>query len=496
MPNRRGIEVGGEQAPNVIGGPAAGAGNLISGNTEGVRIEGGEVGTVTVQGNRIGTAADGVTALGNTSFGVIIAMTNNLIGGTGAGEGNLIAFNGAGVIVSNRGQAGNGNAILRNSIYSNGGRGIDLGENGVTPNDKADIDTGANNLQNFPLLTGSAFANGSVSVSGTLNSAGNTTYRLEFFGNDAIDPSGFGEGQVFLGAADVQTDASGDAAFSFDFPIAKTSMRLTATATDPAGNTSEFSGGLGQLLNISTRLRVQSGDNVLIGGFIITGPNPKRVIVRGIGPSLSGTVEDFLADPVLELHDENGTLATNDDWKESDQAAIEATLIPPTKDLESAIVRTLPGGGAGYTAVLRGKDNSSGVAVVEAYDLDTSANSKLANISTRGLVATGNDVLIGGFIAGNGVTRVIVRALGPSLPVAGALADPTLELFDGNGSSLALNDSWRSSQEDEIAGTGIPPPDDAECAIVATLPPSAYTAVVRGAGGATGIALVEIYALN
>ena len=191
-------------------------------------------------------------------------------------------------------------------------------------------------------------------------------------------------------------------------------QRVTSTATDPNGNTSEFSSAIGQLLNISTRLRVQTGENVLIGGFILTGTDPKRVIVRAIGPSLSNFFPDFLADPTLELHGPAGfTTVANDNWKVrpdggSQQAEIEATGLAPTNDLESALVQTLPANNSAYTAIVAGKNATTGIGLVEAYDLNTTTNSKLANISTRGFVETGNNVLIGGFIAGNGVTRVII----------------------------------------------------------------------------------------
>jgi T5SS/PEP-CTERM-associated repeat protein len=264
------------------------------------------------------------------------------------------------------------------------------------------------------------------------------------------------------------------------------------------------------LLNISTRLNVQTGDNVLIGGFIITGTDPKKVIIRGIGPSLANVgVQGFLADPILELHDASTTLETNDDWKtrsdgSSQQAEIEATTIPPTNDLESAIVRTLPANNASYTAVVRGKDNTTGIGVVEAYDLDQAANSKLGNISTRGFVNSGDNVLIGGFITGNGLTKVMVRAIGPSLTnfgVANPLQDPTLELHDSNGVTIRSNDNWKtredgSSQQSEIEATTIPPTNDLESALVQTLSPGNYTAVVRGKDNTTGIAVVEVYNLQ
>ena len=174
--------------------------------------------------------------------------------------------------------------------------------------------------------------------------------------------------------------------------------------------------------NISTRLRVETGDNVLIGGFIITGTQPKRVIVRAIGPSLSSFFSGTLADPILELHG-SGAFATitNDNWRSDQETEIIATTIPPSDDLESAIVSNLPANSSNYTAIVRGVNNGTGIGVVEAYDLDRTVDSKLANISTRGLVQTGDNVLIGGFIiVGQNPLRVIVRAIGPSLSVTGS----------------------------------------------------------------------------
>ena len=257
-----------------------------------------------------------------------------------------------------------------------------------------------------------------------------------------------------------------------------------------------------QLLNISTRLRVLTGENVLIGGFIVTGGENKQVIIRAIGPSLAGAgVAGVLEDPTLELYDGAGDLvAQNDDWENDEQAAIEATTIPPSDDRESAIVRTLAPGA--YTAIVRGKDETTGVGLVEAFDLALGANSKLANISTRGFVETGENVMIGGFILGpadRGNGRVIVRAIGPSLTasgVDGALQDPTMELYNGSGTLITSNDNWKDTQRADIEATQIPPADDRESAIVATLPAGNYTAIVSGVGNTTGVALVEGYNLE
>jgi len=261
--------------------------------------------------------------------------------------------------------------------------------------------------------------------------------------------------------------------------------------------------------NISTRLQVQTGDNVLIGGFIVTGTQPKKVILRAIGPSLADAMPPLvgvLANPALELHDATGALLdSNDDWVNSpDKQAIIDSTIAPTNDLESAIVATLPANGASYTAIVSGVNNTKGIGLVEAYDLDQSADSKLANISTRGFVSTAENVMIAGTIVlGQGAQTVLIRAIGPSLanavpPVTDALSDPMLELHDASGTLIQSNDNWRSDQEADIIATGAPPTDDLESALIATLPANStgYTAIVSGVNNTTGVALVEIYALQ
>jgi hypothetical protein len=261
-----------------------------------------------------------------------------------------------------------------------------------------------------------------------------------------------------------------------------------------------------QFLNISTRLRVQTGDNVLIGGFIITGTDPKKVIIRGIGPSLAQFFSGALTDPTLELYQGTTLLASNDNWKtrpdgSSQQAEVEATTIPPTNDLEAAIVRTLDPGA--YTAILRGKGDATGIGVVEAYDLTPGTNSKAGNISTRGFVDSGDNVMIGGLIiggGGGGNSKVVVRAIGPTLGnfgISGALQDPTLELHDGNGTLLVFNNNWQDdASAAEIQADNLAPNDPRESAVLRSLPPGAYTAIVRGSGSTTGIALVEAYNLQ
>ena len=258
------------------------------------------------------------------------------------------------------------------------------------------------------------------------------------------------------------------------------------------------------LLNISSRDSVQTAAQVLIAGFIITGNDSKRIMVRGMGPSLGG-VGGVLADPTLELHQGNATIAVNDNWKinsdsSSQQAAVQATTLPPANDNEAVILANLNPGP--YTAILAGKNGGTGTGVIELYDLGPLANSQLANISTRGFVGTNSNVLIGGVIVGaGGTSNVIVRALGPSIPVAGALADPTLELRDASGALVQSNDNWKirasdgSSQQATVEATTIAPSTDAESAIVQTLSPGNYTAIVRGKNNTTGIALIEVYNL-
>jgi hypothetical protein len=252
--------------------------------------------------------------------------------------------------------------------------------------------------------------------------------------------------------------------------------------------------------NLSTRVSVQGGDGVAIAGFIISGSSPKQVLIRGIGASLSNFgIVNPLQDPTLELYDSAGhTIATNDDW----QIATNADQIPaafqPADSREPAILATLPPGS--FTAVLRGKNGGSGVGLIEMYDLSTGAGSKLTNVSTRGFVGTGENVMIGGFIlsGGSGERQTLIRALGPTLAqapfnITGNLTDPTLMLVDANGSVVASNNDWKSSQESEIQATSLAPPNDNEAAILTTLPPGSFTAIVSGKNGETGIALVDVF---
>lgn len=257
------------------------------------------------------------------------------------------------------------------------------------------------------------------------------------------------------------------------------------------------------LVNLSTRLRVETGENVGIAGFILTGSAPKEITVRALGPSLNvggQPVEGRMSNPAFTLFDAEGTpIGGNDNWLDSDRARELSNrgLAPPHAAEAADIFRLSPGA---YTASIEGVNGESGVGLIELYDIDQGAPANAVNISTRGRVQTGDNVLIGGFIIGGSTTqRVIVRAIGPSLTargVAGALANPTLELVNASGTTVAANDNWRSGQEQEISGSGLAPSDDGESAIIQTLAPGNYTGVVRGAGESTGVGLVEVYRLN
>ena len=270
----------------------------------------------------------------------------------------------------------------------------------------------------------------------------------------------------------------------------------------------------GMLANISTRLQVGTGTKVMIAGFVVQGSAPKRVLVRAAGPSMAQFgVPDVLANPRLELHDNTNVIGSNDDWETtqmggvitSDQVAeIRHSGMAPIDSAESALIATLAPGS--YTAIVEGVNGGTGVGSVEVYDLDATSGSLLANISTRGFVQTGDNAMIGGFIVVSQPTRVIIRVIGPSLTPLGlpdALANPQLELYDGSN-LIGRNDDWQSTQTvgiitsdqvSEIEQSQLAPSNPAESAIIATLPPGSYTAIVRGAHN-TGTALIEVYALQ
>ena len=247
------------------------------------------------------------------------------------------------------------------------------------------------------------------------------------------------------------------------------------------------------LANISTRALVQIEANVLIGGFIVTGSGPKEVLLRGIGPSLGvAGVTNPLPDPVLELRGpDGGVLVTNNNWRDTQEAGIVATGLAPGNDLESAIVISLDPGA--YTAILTGNGGGEGIGLVEIYDLEPANSSRLANLSTRAFVGSGDDVAVAGLLLGGGVTSsvVLLRGLGPSLNSGGitnVLANPMLELRNGEGAMVASNNDWQNGPP-----VSAPPSDPLESAIEMTLSPGSYTALLSGVNNTTGIGLVEVY---
>jgi len=256
-----------------------------------------------------------------------------------------------------------------------------------------------------------------------------------------------------------------------------------------------------QLQNISSRLLIKTGNNVGIAGFVVGGTDPKKLLIRGLGPTLAQfNVTGVMQNPTLELHDGSGSLiTTNDNWKDTQQAEIAATQLAPPADAEAAILATLRPGA--YTAIQTGAGGGTGVGLIEVYDVDPLAASRLINISTRGLVESGNNVLIAGcsLAGGSGSNEVVIRALGPSLVPLGvndALPDPVVTLYDSNANAITANDNWKDSQQRAIENTGLQPPNDLDAAILATLRTGNYTAIVTGKNGSSGVGLVEVYATH
>ena len=247
-------------------------------------------------------------------------------------------------------------------------------------------------------------------------------------------------------------------------------------------------------------MRVEAGDNVLIAGFIVQGTENKRIIIRGIGPSLAAFgVANPLDDPTLELNsDSGGLIATNNNWQENSNAGeiISSGLVPRNAAESTLLLSVAPGT---YTAVLRGHGGSTGIGLIEIYDLDANGAASVVNISTRGFIFTGENVMIGGLIvAGDASSQLVLRGIGPSLGdfgVPNALADPLLELHDGNGALIQANQNWRDTQESALQSAGLAPSNDLESAMLVSVAPGSYTAVLKGADGGTGNGLVEVYKL-
>jgi hypothetical protein len=425
---------------------------------------------------------------GGVCNGETLTITTSTVSGNAAPIGGGIYSGGA------DGMLEIGNTILKAgasgaNIVANGGTITSRGYNLSSDDGGGFLNNSGDQIDNDPLLGplqdngGPTFTHAPQTGSLAIN-AGDPNFTPP----PLFDQRGYARvfsGRIDIGSVEVQPTPS---------PTPTPSATPSATPTPiPAP---------AQALNISTRLRVDTGDSVMIGGFIVTGTQSKEVALRGLGPSLGGLgITDTLADPTLELRAANGTLLfQNDNWQDDPGQAAQLTALglAPQHPNESGLVATLQPGG--YTAVLAGKNGGTGVGLVEIYDTNQSAASQLANISTRGFVQTGDNVMIGGFILGGstGSTAIAVRGIGPALTQAGlsnVLADPILELRDSNGALLVSNDNWQDDQVSaaQLSAHGLAPQDPLESGIFASLPPGAFTAILAGKNNGAGLGLIEIY---
>ena len=492
-----GIFFGGGVQQSLIG-----PGNVISGNgSAAIEFLHSTVTDNRIFGNMIGVNATGTEAIPNGELGILIAngASRNRVGGDGSPySGNVIAASGFGGVAIGTAEfpgpdGSNENVVEGNFIGTDKAETKAFGSqlSGVTVQNKS-----KRNIIRRNVIVGQA--NHGVVLSQASNNAMYGNWIGVTSKGAAIPNGSFG---VYLFDATqntVQLPASSAGTGTERNVFGQNAQGPVGLYGTSAENIIALEGATSsRVLNISTRMRVDNGDNALIAGFIITGQAPKKVIVRALGTSLG--IAGALSDPTLSLNTGAETI-TNDDWRTNQEQAIISSSVPPTSNLESAIVATLEPGA--YTAIMRGKNNSTGVGLLEVYDLEASSPAVLANISTRGLVQTGENVMIAGFIVGGGTTdsRVVVRALGPSLAqsgVAAPLQDPTLQLIDGNGAVVKQNDNWQAdaAQAAELTTIGVAPANAAEAALVAAVPPGAYTAVVADKDGRSGTGLVEVYSV-
>jgi hypothetical protein len=470
---------------------ATGAGNLVATGAGNLVATGAGNLVATGAGNLVATGAGNLDAHGGVKFeanamsstDATTATADSAITLTG-GEVNLSSCNLVGPVALNGGVI-SGTGFIQGDLTNNGGYlapGHSAGAVAVVGN-FAQSSTGTTVIE---AGGGSGGQFDSLQISGSANLGGALDIKLingyKPDPADKINPVGYA------------SSAGSFASINSNAQVAVSSTGVSATV-DPA----KPGPSAGQPLNIATRLAIQGGDNVLIAGFIVTGSSgsTKKVLIRGLGPSLAQFgVPNTLSDPLLELHKPDGSIVSNDNWQQGDTSQIPSGFAP-SDPRESVIVATLTPGN--YSAVVKGAHGETGVGIAELYDLDAASAAKLANISTRGFVNAGDDVMIGGFIiGGTEPAKVLVRAIGPTLSdfgVQGALADPTLELHDANGATIS-NDDWRETQEAEITAAGLPPNKNQEPAILATLTAGSYTAVVRGKNNTTGIGLVEAYVVQ
>jgi CSLREA domain-containing protein len=490
--------------------------NIATGGAAANGQFGGNGGTATagIYNNGTMTVTAGTLTRNRATGGAAGKGSNNFNGGSvGAGRGGLTSANNTSVVRDTISASNVGNNSFSDAAGAFASQGYNL--------------IGAGDASSGFTSTGDQLGTSSAPVAAQLslsqNNGGNTdTCALspnspavdkgKAFGL-AFDQRGFPFQRV-VGSANAQGgDGSDIGAFEVQ-PTPTPTPTPTATPTATPIGTPTATPGL--VANVSTRLPVGTGDNVLIEGFTVQGPagSTKKIIVRAIGPFLAGFgITDALANPTLEIHDSNNNnaiVATNDDWKitqfgtliTADQSAeIAASGFAPNNDLESAIIANLPP--SSYTAVVRGVGNSVGTGVVDAFDLSPAASARLVNIATRGLIQPGDQLMIAGFIIQNGSVRAVIKAIGPSLAAFGitnALADTTLQIRTPNGAIVVENDDWKvasngTSQQAELEATGLQPTNDLEAAVLTTLPPGQYSALVRGKPESTGTGVVQVYFL-
>jgi hypothetical protein len=428
--------------------------------------------------------------LNPTSQNVGVSGSNGVVNVTTTGSGcPWTAVSNSSFITVNSGGSGTGDGTVGFTVAANPNSAQRAGSitiAGITFNVSQDGTNCSYSISPTSQSLGASASTNTVNVTTNAGCAWTATSNNPSFLSINSGASGTGNGMVTYTIAANST----------------TSQRVgSLTIAGQTFTITQAAGGPTELANVSTRLRIETGDNVLFAGFIITGTQPKKVIVLGTGPSLTGAgVPGALSDPTLELYQGSTLLDSNDNWGDSpNKQAIIDSGVAPANNLESAIVATLPGNNSQYTAIVRGAGNGTGVGTVQLFDLDRSVDSKLANISTRGLVQTGDNILIAGTIVlGQTSQKVIVRAIGPSLPLPGKLENPILELRDGNGALVDSNDNWKDSPNKQaIIDSTVAPTNDLESAIVATLLSGGaqYTAIVRGVNGGTGVAVVDVFAL-
>jgi YVTN family beta-propeller protein len=513
---------------SVTASAISGSGKLITENGGGaISHDGGSAishdgGSLINNGGSTLIGNDGASLIGNDGASIIGNDGASLLSENGLG---LLSEGGIGIKVRANGSAGSSStraeAATATSGYVQTGGETDL--DNVVIVGAVSIDGGV--LSGSGIVAGSLTNNGgyivpghsagAISVTGDFTQAAQGTMVLENGGthqgeydrlqiNGTANLGGHLEVRNINGYVPEAADTFNPFGYSavtgsFASVTSNTQLSFGTTGAIATVNPAVPNPSTGQPLNIATRLAIQNGDKALFAGFIVTGPSGsnKKVMIRGIGPSLANFgITGTISDPLLELHKPDGSVLVNDNWQQGDTGQIPNGF-GPSDERESVIVATLSPGT--YSVVVKGAHGETGVGLAEVYDLESDSSAKLANIATRGLVQTGDNVLIGGFIiGGTQPAKVLVRAIGPSLAqfgVPNTLAATTLELHDANGSVIS-NEGWRNTQESDIIATTIPPSNDNEAAILATLAPGTYTAVVRGKGDSTGIAVVEAYNLQ